>query len=143
MSVRYDTVVAMLDNDANFACIIRELCRRGELEQPRLLALPPKEGANGSVCYMSFRWHLRGDPEVEDADRSDILAEVWKEEGANVNTERWWITLPDGTEVGPFSTKRKAGAEAQRILIREGWRLLPANPWDEKDEEQWGMRGTT
>ena len=136
MSARYETVVAMLDDDANFACVIRELCRRGELERPRQVVLPPKDGANGSMCFMSFRWHLQGNTDVEDASRSDILAEVW-EETNTAATGRWWLTLQDGSEVGPFKDKRSASAEGQRILIKEGWVLLPKDPWDTKDEEGW------
>ena len=141
MSARYDTVVAMLDDDANFACVIRELCRRGELESPRQLVLPPEEGASGSMCYMSFRWHLQGLTDVDSAERSDILAEVWKEEGTWVPKEfsqsPWWITLQDGSEVGPFTNRDEASAEARRFLIRSGWRLLPHSPWDTKDQEEW------
>ena len=141
MSTRYTTVVAMLDNDANFACVIRELLRRGELERPRSLALPPEKGANGTMCYMSFRWHLRhyGNPQdVDSADRSDILAEVWKEEDSGISpTESWWVTLQDGSEVGPFPNKKEASSEAVRFLVRGGWTIMGESPWDGEDEEDW------
>jgi len=139
MSTRYATVVAMLDNDANFACVIRELLRRGEMENPRSLALPPEKGANGTMCYMSFRWHLKhygGPKDVEEAERGDILAEVWKEIG-NALAEHWWVTLQDGSEVGPFPTKKEASAEALRFLVRGGWSVMNEAPWDGEDESAW------
>jgi hypothetical protein len=131
MSARYSTVVAMLDDDANFACVVRELSRRGEHK----LALPPQTGANGTVCYMSFRWHLGGATDVEEADRSDILAEIWSEVGSN--TPKWWITLQDGTEVGPFDYKMEAQSEAIRFLRRDGWRMVEQEPWDAEDLGEW------
>jgi|TARA_R110000824_G_scaffold54351_19_gene149978 hypothetical protein len=131
----------MLDNDANFACVIRELLRRGELERPRSLALPPEDGANGTMCYMSFRWHLKhyGEPKgVDRADRSDILAEVWREkDSGNPFTEHWWVTLQDGSEVGPFPTKKEASSEAVRFLVRDGWVVMKETPWDGEDEVAW------
>lgn len=140
MSARYDTVVAMLDDDANFACVIRELFRRGELGSPRQLVLPPEEGVSGNICFMSFRWHLQGIGDVEEAERSDILAEVWKEEPstpATYSKSPWWITLQDGSEVGPFAEKDDASSEARRLLIRSGWRLMDRSPWDDKDQDAW------
>jgi len=130
MSARYSTVVAMLDDDANFACVIRELSRRGEHK----LALPPHTSANGTVCYMSFRWHLNAPTDVETADRSDILAEIWSEVGSN---PKWWITLQDGTEVGPFDYKMEAKSEAIRFLRRDGWRMVEQEPWDAEDLGSW------
>jgi hypothetical protein len=137
MSARYDTVVAMLDNDANFACVLRELCRRGELESPRQLVLPPQEGASGSVCYMSFRWHLQPHFDVDQASRDDILAEVWKEDDGSPHLrESWWVTLQDGNEIGPFPDKKSASGEAHRLLVRQGWQVLGDSPWDTKDEKK-------
>jgi hypothetical protein len=135
MSTRYDTVVAMLDNDANFACVLRELCRRGELETPRQLVLPPLEGASGSMCYMSFRWHLQPHLDVDNASRDDILAEIWEEGNKSQVHETWWITLQDGNEIGPFPDKKSANGEAHRLLVRQGWQVLADSSWDTKDEE--------
>jgi hypothetical protein len=140
MSARYSTVVAMLDNDENFACVVRELMRRGELGTPRRLALPPKDGGNGSLCYMSFRWHLSHtlDTASEDAVRDDILVEVWADPGTTISTE-WWLTLQDGAEVGPFPNKKEAVSEARRFLTREGWIFVGIQPWDAEDESIWAM----
>ena len=147
MSARYTTVVAMLDNDANFACVIRELCRRGELEAPRKMVLPPIETDGGTLCYMSFRWHLQFEPkpDVEDALRDDILAEIWKDPSSPtpiagvVSSASWWVTLQDGTEVGPFQNKKTANAEALRMLTREGWIILQEEPWDKTDAQGWPL----
>ena len=133
MSSRYATVVAMLDDDANLACVLRELRRR---PVPKL-ALPPQRTASGTTCFMSFRWHLQDGGDPVQAERADVLAEVWSEEGANPTTARWWVTLSDGAELGPFDEEQDALSNATLMLRERNWSFVRTPPWDNDDRDCW------
>ena len=106
--------------------VLRELARR-RAESQRI-TLPMLELPDGKGYYMTLRWFLSGATDPDRATRSDILAEVWSD-----SPQRWFITLPDGSEVGPFNTRERAYLEARLFVEDAGWRVLESPPWDDDD----------
>ena len=126
MSSRYRSIAALLEGEVNMVAVLRELARR-RAESQRI-TLPMLELPDGKGYYMTLRWFLSGATDPDRATRSDILAEVWSD-----SPQRWFITLPDGSEVGPFNTRERAYLEARLFVEDAGWRVLESPPWDEDD----------
>ncbi len=89
------------------------------------------------MCFMSFRWHLRTTEDPSKADRADILAEVWAEPSGDPTPARWWVTLQDGAELGPFDGEQIAASNAVTFLQDGGWTVMGAMPWDDDDFDAW------
>jgi hypothetical protein len=86
---------------------------------------------------MSFRWHLQGGEDPAQAERSDVLAEVWSEGGVSPSVTRWWVTLSDGAELGPFDDEQTALRNAALMLEEAKWSFVKTTPWDGDDKDCW------
>jgi hypothetical protein len=89
------------------------------------------------MCFMSFRWHLQDGGDPSKAERADVLAEVWTETATSPGLPRWWVTLSDGAELGPFDEEQAAVSNAVLFLEEGEWSLVGTMPWDNEDPETW------
>ena len=126
MGSRYSTVVAMMDDPLNRACIDRELARRGKSLQ---YLCPPVQKSSGGCTFPTFRYVCRnGVPKSGDV-IDDADAEVFTD-GAS-----WFATLvyEAGTEIGPFETERAAIEEVKNFFVDAGFTVLSDVPWSQDD----------
>lgn len=141
-SARYTTLVAVLDDPINKLIIERELRRRTTQSKvtPSRWFPPPSviAGGGGYLILTPREWATRPvgkSIDAGDAVGRDFLAYVWL-----VAEAEWYVTLIDGTEVGPFGSANKARDEAVAILIDQGWVLHDPPPWTEEDANDYPLK---
>ena len=125
---RYATLVAILDDPLNLACVERELARRrekGSFDKGLLPPPTPREGGGGLV-YLSMEEYQRNPKTLikngEEA-YTEYLLDVFE------GTDGWLVIRDDLSEIGPFPTLKEAQKEAENLLKSEGYRVLNAFPW--------------
>jgi hypothetical protein len=136
-SDRYTTLVAVLDDPINKLIIERELRRAGGSGK----WFPPptriKDG-KGFLILTPREWATRPSSTpicAKTLSDFDYLAHVWGE-----GPDSWYASFPEGTEVGPFPSARKARDEAISILNDQGWVLHDPPPWTEEDAKDYPLR---
>ncbi len=124
---RYITMVAVLDDPLNRAIAERELARRSR-PLDRGLCPPPIPKAGGGCIFLTMREYQRNPVEVcEDSTAVDYLADVFQ------GSDGWWVSMQDGSEVGPFPTQKVAVATANNLLTDDGFEVLSYPPWTAED----------
>jgi hypothetical protein len=135
---RYATLVAILDDPLNRACIERELARRQKVRSSTKGLLPPptpREGGAGAV-YLSMEEYLNNPKTIiKNGDEANLhyLLDVFE------GTEGWLIIREDLSEVGPFPTLPEAQKEAETLLQSEGYELLTEFPWAQTEVEAYPL----
>ena len=135
MGSRYNTIVAMMDDPLNRACIDREIARRGKALQ---YLCPPVAKSSGGCTFPTFRYVCRyGVPKSGD---------VIDDQDAEVFTDgtSWFATLTyeGDAEIGPFGTKAISISEVQSFFIGAGFTILPSVPWEQEDALEWRIRSS-
>jgi len=126
---RYAIIVGMLEDPLNLACAMRELIRR-ERQKGGIKLVPPPISILGRVFYLTFRDFLKLKylSESLNPDSFDFLAEIFST-GDGV----WYITISDGSEIGPFDSLKSCHVEVRNLLEPDGFIFLDKNPWEDKD----------
>ena len=129
---RYATLVAILDDPLNRACIEREIARRQKVAPSTKGLLPPPtpRKGGGGVVYLSMDEYLNNPKTmIGPGDEANLhyLLDVF--EGA----EGWLIIREDLSEIGPFPSLSEAQQEARNLLQGEGYELLSEFPWAEEE----------
>ena len=132
---RYAIIVGMLEDPLNLACAMRELMRL-EREKGGLKLVPPPISISGRVFYPTFRDFLKIKKVSEslNPESIDFLAEIFST-GDGV----WYITIPDGSEIGPFDSLKRCHVEVRNLLEPEGFIFLDKNPWGDKDTSSYPL----
>jgi hypothetical protein len=125
---RYATLVAILDDPLNRACIERELVRRRAPKEHKGLLPPPIPRVGGGLVYPTMREFQRTPhQEAPAGEEIDCVADLFQ------GTEGWFVVLDDGTEVGPFDTMGVARKQAENLLQKQGYTLLGESPWGQTE----------
>ena len=127
MSNRYATIVALLDDPLNVACVVREIIRQG-FNHVQLLP-PPLPRKGGGWVFPSFSMALREPlPSILDPDQKIEFEFEVRTDGT-----RWIVLTREGAEIGPFGDEEVALQEARVFAMGEGFILLNRMPWDNTD----------
>lgn len=138
-SERYTTMAAVLDDPLNRAIAERELLRR-KRPLDRGLVPPPIPREGGGFVILSMREYQRFPAEkIVKGAEVDYIADVWLAQGTRSD---WWVTLTDGSEVGPFPTSSAALVNARSLVEDEGYTVLDALPWSAQDAEEYPFTST-
>lgn len=130
MSERYRAIQAILDDQENVACILREYLRQDFANLKLLPPHIPKEG--GGWVFQSLRCAMREPlPSKIPAGGSEALDLVYD---IFQGSEGWIVfSCYEDTEFGPFDSPVDALKAAKELAVQDGWKLLQILPWDNED----------
>jgi len=127
MSERYTTIATMLKDTNNLACVLRELSRLEKLNQVKIVPPPLFFDDGNKVIFPTFREYLRMKTlTCTNPQEIDYLMEIYF-----VGNDCWFICAPDGTEIGPFDSRKKCIKEVYTLL--HDYKVLEQHPWSEED----------
>jgi len=139
MSARYTSIVALLDDPRNRVCVERELRRREIAHSLKYtlnkqeFILPPWKGSNGELLYTTFRWAMYEARDTrEKPSQEDTLIHIWSDPDG-----KWWASVQNGDEIGPFDTRIKADTETRILFVQNGWAFIDEWPWEKEDLRKW------
>lgn len=127
ISEKYKFVVAIMDDPIYRSIIEREI--RRQKNRSKVLPPPVLKESGGYVFPTMRQWQ-----ETPYTKAKPTAIELW-DQVADIFTdgEVWFISLQDGTEVGPFPTAKFALQEAISLLTSAGWTFLAETPWGEEE----------
>ena len=135
MSDRYKSIVAIMDDPVNLACILREFKRRSLSDSPSSLLVPPVPLKGGGWIYPTFEEALRKPrPKIYPSKDGVEVAMLVFEDGTG------WFIFDGENEVGPFDTEGLALSQAELLAKENNWVLLEKLPWEDGDEKTWPPR---
>ncbi len=131
---RYATIVAILDDPLNRACVERELARRAATHK---LIPPPIRKTGGGLLYVPMRLFQRKVlREIKDSVDTPYLFDLFQ------GTEGWFVQRgEDAMEFGPFDTLHTAKKEAESLLQGMGYKVLDTPPWGQAEVDSYPLRG--
>lgn len=126
---RYEIIAGMMEDPLNLACVMREMLRI-ERKTGGLKLVPPPITVHNRVFYPTFREFLRMKKSTNtlNPETLDYMAEIF-----STGDGIYYISLPDGSEIGPFDSLKRCHKEVRSLLEPNGFKFLDKPPWEDQD----------